>query len=108
MKTHPRTLLGRRIKNLRKTRRLTQEALAEKANLHPKYVSSLERGKENPTLDVFLKLSNALGVELPELFSIEQEEADPRHLRKAITGLLDKESTENLQKSLKLLKAALR
>jgi len=62
MKSDVKALVGKRVKSLRKGSRLTQEQLAEKANLHAKYISSLECGRENPTLDVFIKISNALGM----------------------------------------------
>jgi hypothetical protein len=41
--------LGRRLKTLRKRAALTQEDLAERAGLNPKYISGIERGRENPT-----------------------------------------------------------
>ena len=43
-------LIGKRIKEARQARRLSQEALSEKVSLSAKYLSSIERGKENPTL----------------------------------------------------------
>lgn len=48
---------------------LTQEALAESAKLHPTYISMVERGIRNPTLDAAAKISAALKVPLPELIA---------------------------------------
>jgi len=55
-------LIGLRIKNLRRSKGLSQEELAEKMGISPKYLSSIERGKENPTLDTFIKLAEALNI----------------------------------------------
>lgn len=43
-------LLGRRVKELRKRKALTQEQLAERAGLDVKFVGSIERGTENPSI----------------------------------------------------------
>ena len=50
-------VLGRRLKTLRKRVALTQEELAERAGINPKYISGIERGRENPTLDTLLRLA---------------------------------------------------
>lgn len=108
MKTDVKMLVGRRIKSLRKASRLTQEQLAERANLHAKYVSSLECGRENPTLDVFLKISSALGLEVADIFSFEHEIEDARQIRKAITALLTDTDPERLRMVFKIVKAVLK
>lgn len=46
---------------------LTQEALAEKAKLHPTYISMVERGVRNPTLDAASQIADALKIGLPAL-----------------------------------------
>jgi transcriptional regulator with XRE-family HTH domain len=51
---------------------LTQEKLAEKAGLHPTYVSMVERGIRNATLDVSARIATALNIGLPVL--IEEAE----------------------------------
>ena len=43
-------MIGARIKDIRTKKGLTQEQLAEKIEINPKYLSSIERGLENPTL----------------------------------------------------------
>ena len=54
--------LGRTIRHYRKERGLTQEALAEAADLHENYVSRLETGDQEPGLFVVLCLCRALDV----------------------------------------------
>ena len=108
MKGNIRSLVGKRIKEIRKARLLTQEQLAEKASLHSKYISSLECGNENPTLDVFVKLSEALEVGLIELFLVEHEQENPKDLKKTIQDLLGQADTEKLKTTVKLIKAIIR
>jgi transcriptional regulator with XRE-family HTH domain len=66
--------LGHAIRNLRLTKGLTQEALAEAAGLHPRYVSDVERGRRNIGFVNLDRLAAALGVDLPA-FMAEVEAA---------------------------------
>jgi len=59
--------LGGTIRSYRKERGLTQEALAEAADLHENYVSRLETGDQEPGLFVILRLCRALNVSPGEL-----------------------------------------
>jgi transcriptional regulator with XRE-family HTH domain len=64
-------LLGKRIAEIRKRERLSQEKLAERAGISAQYVSNIERGKENPTLDLLLGLADALKISLGEMCDFE-------------------------------------
>lgn len=55
---------GRRLQQLRKERKISQEKLAELSGLHRTYISSLERGGRNPTLISLNAIANALNVEI--------------------------------------------
>jgi transcriptional regulator with XRE-family HTH domain len=46
---------------------LTQEKLAAKANVSREYIGYLERGKNEPTVKVFIKLCRAMSVYPPDL-----------------------------------------
>jgi two-component system response regulator len=59
---------GSVIKSKRIRLGLSQEALAERADLHRTYVTDIERGTRNLTLESISKLAGALGVSLSELF----------------------------------------
>lgn len=63
-----RITLGRKIKELRVLKNLSQEDLAEKTELNRSYISSLENGNKNVTLDILVKIALCLEVSLPELF----------------------------------------
>lgn len=51
----------------------SQEQLAERAGLHPTYVSMVERGVRNPTLDVSDRIAKALEIALPKLLEEAQQ-----------------------------------
>ena len=52
--------LGKRIKEIRKTKGLTQEQLAEKVGIEPPNISYIENGKYSPTIENFEKICIAL------------------------------------------------
>ena len=60
---------GKRVSAIRKERGFSQEDLADAADLHRTYISSLERGRRNPTLVTIKSLAHALGVSMGDLVS---------------------------------------
>lgn len=76
--------LGQRVKYLRHLANLTQAQLAEMTNLSINYVSEIETGIASPTLKTLLKLSQALHVDVKELFSFEEGEVQPDKAQKEI------------------------
>lgn len=65
--------LGKEIRDLRRKRGLTQEQLAELADLSTPYVSHLERGTKKLSLAVLVRLSESLGVTVDRLLTGNQE-----------------------------------
>jgi len=63
------TALGKRLRFFREQKKLTQESLAEKADLDPTYISGIERGVRNPSVLSLAPIAKALGVSLSEFFS---------------------------------------
>lgn len=55
-------LLGERIKKERLNKKLTQEKLAEMANVSVAFLGQIERGDRKPSLETVVNVSNALGV----------------------------------------------
>lgn len=55
-------LLGERIKKERIENNLTQERLAERANLSVSFLGQIERGDRKPSLETVVNIANALGV----------------------------------------------
>jgi transcriptional regulator with XRE-family HTH domain len=68
-------LFGRRLRELRKERGLTQEALAESADLSGNYISDLELGLKVPSLTILVRLSQALEVATSDLLADFTREA---------------------------------
>ncbi len=62
-----RAKFGIRIKELRISAGLSQEALALEAELDRTYIPSIEKGKRNVSITVIEKLSKALRIEISEL-----------------------------------------
>jgi len=62
-----RALLAANLVSLRRTKELSQEALALEAGLHRTFVAHCERQARNISLDNIEKLAEALGVEPHEL-----------------------------------------
>jgi len=61
--------LAERLRELRHEKKWSQEKLAEEASMHRTYLAGIERASRNPSLENLVKLANALGVTLPELFA---------------------------------------
>jgi len=59
--------LGQSVRHHREARGLTQETLAERANLDPSYISGIERGLRNPGIKNVVRLAKALGLSVSEL-----------------------------------------
>lgn len=101
-------LVGARIKNLRESRKLTQEALAERMDINTVYLSNIERGMANPTLDMLIRISEALEVEMWEIFDFGQE-VSPKELRDALKKVANEISDEGkLKTAVRILKTIAR
>lgn len=59
---------GNRVREERIKLHLSQEKLAEKANVHRTYIGMIERAEKNITLENIEKISKALGVPIRSLF----------------------------------------
>jgi len=60
--------LAERIKALRRSKRWSQEVLAERASIQRSYLADLERGSRNPSVRTLVKIANAFKVTLKDLF----------------------------------------
>ncbi|MCS2147215.1 helix-turn-helix domain-containing protein [Scandinavium manionii] len=66
-----RSLFGANLKRLRLQSGLSQEAFADKCGLDRTYVSGIERGVRNPTIEVVGVLAKGLGVAINALFDFD-------------------------------------
>lgn len=60
---------GKAIRRRRRELDLSQEELAERAELHRTYISNIERGELNPSLETMEKLVKALDITVSALFA---------------------------------------
>lgn len=79
--------VGRRIKDLRKAKRLSQEQLAERIERSVDTVSNLERGLSLPNFETLERLSVALAVPVKEFFEIYEDQSP--HRAALLARLLD-------------------
>lgn len=66
-KLEHRKILGETIRTVRKRAGISQEALAELADLHHNFIGEIERGEKAASIDTLVKLSEALGVKVSDL-----------------------------------------
>ncbi len=98
-------LLGKRIKELRKTRNFNQEFLAEKLGIEPRQLSKLETGKHYPSFETITKLTEVFEISFEELISFNhlKPEKDILSEIQLIIGNLDGEKLKMLYKFLKAI-----
>jgi len=66
------------LREYRSEKKITQEALAEKADIASKMVSLIERGARNPSLNVADSIAKGLGVSLAQMIK-EAERIQKKH-----------------------------
>lgn len=64
---NPKEIFAANVRRIRKATGLSQEELADRANLHRTYISSVERAQRNTSLENIYIIAEALGVEASEL-----------------------------------------
>lgn len=82
-------LFGRKIKEYRKKKNLTQAQLAELVNVDDKHISCIESGKNFPSPDLIERLAISLNVEPKDLFEFYYLQ-DVEDLKSDIIIMLDK------------------
>ncbi len=67
---------GSTIRRLRMNRGISQEAFADLCNLHRTYISDVELGKRNVSLENIKHIADALGIKMSDLFEeVENNES---------------------------------
>lgn len=97
-------LLGKRIKELRNARNLTQEGLSELTNIGISSISKIESGIYHPTDDNLEKIAQALNVE-PYMLYICKHNKSRSEIIKEITLIINNASDEELKLAYKVLLA---
>lgn len=60
-------ILGNNIRAARLKLKMTQQDLADRADIHRNYISNLENGKQNPTIAILMAISDVLKVNIDDL-----------------------------------------
>lgn len=100
-------LLGSRIRELRKTTKLSQEQLSEIIGVDPKHMSRIELGKSFSSLDTLEAIAKTFHVELKDLFDFSHLVSRSNY-KKQIDELLDGVNEEKLKLVYKITKALLK
>lgn len=97
-----RELLGKRIREVRKAKNMTQENLAEMVNTSVVYISELERGIKMPSIPVFISIVEALDTSADYLLR-DNISSGKAYVYNEFTEKLDKLSPKNRKAALDLL-----
>ncbi len=91
---------AQRLRELRRSRGMTQKELAERASLTETYLSRLESAGSTPGIDLVARLADALGASIHDLLPISSEPDSRRVLReqagKLVGTIADAEDQEAL------------
>jgi transcriptional regulator with XRE-family HTH domain len=90
------SLLGKRIRDFRKQRGLSQEELGWKAELHFTYIGAIERGEKNCSITTLEKVAKGLEIDIKDLFNIPLHETDINKLKEEINSKLISLSPQSL------------
>ena len=88
---------------------ISQEELAERANLHRTYISDVERGARNVSLASIEKLAHALQVSLPTLLTYDEQTGaptSPTPVEKLVDILLVEDSEDDIDLTIRALRRA--
>jgi transcriptional regulator with XRE-family HTH domain len=89
--------LGGRIRLFREAAGLTQEQLAERADISVNFAGTTERGQEIPSVQTCGRIAAALGVSLHELFRFEEDSERSREVDKFATRLKAERSKKKVR-----------
>ncbi len=95
---------GGKLRELRKMKGLTQEELAEKADLHWKFIGEVERGDSDIKLGNIARIAKGLGIELNEFFEYCFPKAVRSKEEEEVIGLMMKMAGKGDKKKIQKLK----
>ncbi|MFQ9453863.1 helix-turn-helix domain-containing protein [[Ruminococcus] lactaris] len=77
-------LLGKNIKEARKSLKMTQEQLAEQIDVSTVFISQIENGSRKPSLETIYKISIALKIKIDTLINNDTADENIRDIEKLI------------------------
>lgn len=100
-------LFGKRIKELRKNKHLTQEQLGELVGVDYKQIGNIETGTYFTTMPTLEKIAQALEVEIEELFDFNHNK-DRNFLINEINNLITNAQDDKLKIAYRIIKSLLK
>jgi len=100
------SLFGKKIKEYRKKKGLTQAELAETVSVDDKHISCIESGKNFPSPDLIGRLAEALNVEPKDLFEFYHLQ-DFENLKAGTISMLNELNNEQLMLAYKYIRTFL-
>jgi len=91
------TIVGKRIRQERRRLKLTQEELAEKADISANFLGHIERGTKRPTLNTLKKIADVLQIPMGALFATEKTYKLPKEdlfIKRFMSLVKDKKGEE--------------
>ena len=89
--------IGKKIKNLRLKKGLTQEELGERTNLSKGYLSQLERDLSSPSIETFFNILEVLGCKPKDFFEDDEREQKVVYNEEDSTDYIDEERGYRIQ-----------
>jgi transcriptional regulator with XRE-family HTH domain len=83
------SLLGKRIRELRKQKGLSQEELGWKSELHFTYIGGVERGEKNCSIITLEKIAKGLEININDLFDTHSNKIDINKIKKEINNKIN-------------------
>ena len=87
-------LIGKKIRQLRIERGLSQEELSEKIDISPRHMCTIENGNSFPSIKTFIKIAQILDIDINEFFNLSKINDDK--LRNEIYDLVQISSVKEL------------
>lgn len=96
-------LLGKRIREIRVKRGLSQEKLSELCGISSRHISEMERGESNPSYQVLEQVTDALGIRVQELLDKGHQDS-PAQLREKLGVMIAALDDEHLRLAYRLVR----
>ncbi|NDV28578.1 helix-turn-helix domain-containing protein [Desulfovibrio sp. JC010] len=89
-------LVGKRIRELRKKKGLTQAQLGSEADINDKYISEIERGSSKLTVNALNKIALALKVSAKDILDFDTIKPTRKELEEDLAWMIGKTSDEQI------------
>lgn len=81
-------LIGRRVKEARRQKQMSQAELAEQTDMSVSYISLVETGKKQASLETLVRIANALGVTVDHML-VGNQRKDPVEYQTELVQLME-------------------